>query len=181
MSATMSKYMPNSVFAQGVEQRYLQAVQMNQQATPAPVQTGNLSIGSVAPELNFPGLDGKNISLHSLKGKVVLLDFWASWCGPCRKENPNVVKLYNEYKDKGFTIYSFSLDQDKNKWANAITKDGLIWPYHASDLKGWQSAGGAIYGVNSIPQTYLIGADGKIIAAGLRGIDLENKLKEILG
>ncbi len=179
MSATMSKYMPNSVFAQAVEQKYLQAKQQNAQPTPAPA--GSLVVGAVAPELNFPGLDGKNISLHSLKGKVVLLDFWASWCGPCRKENPNVVKLYNEYKDKGFTIYSYSLDQDKNKWANAIQADGLIWPNHVSDLKGWNAAGGAIYGVNSIPQTYLIGADGKIIAVGLRGIELENKLKEILG
>lgn len=180
MSATMSKFMPNSVFAQSVEQKYAQAKQQN--ATPAaPVQKGAIAVGTVAPELNFPGIDGKNISLHSLKGKVVLLDFWASWCGPCRKENPHVVKLYNEYKDKGFTVYSYSLDQDKNKWMNAIQADGLIWPNHTSDLKGWNAAGGAIYGVNSIPQTYLIGTDGKIIAAGLRGIELENKLKEILG
>lgn len=180
MSATMSKFMPNSVFAQAVEQKYLQAKQQGA-APAAPTPKGALTVGSVAPELNFPGLDGKNISLHSLKGKVVLLDFWASWCGPCRKENPNVVKLYNEYKDKGFTVYSYSLDQDKNKWMNAIQADGLIWPNHVSDLKGWNAAGGAIYGVNSIPQTYLIGADGKIIASGLRGIELENKLKEILG
>ncbi len=179
MSATMSKFMPNTVFAQAVEQKYLQAKQQN--AQPAPAPAGALSVGSVAPELNFPGLDGKNVSLNSLKGNVVLLDFWASWCGPCRKENPNVVKLYNQYKDKGFTVYSYSLDQDKNKWANAIQKDGLIWPNHVSDLKGWNAAGGAIYGVNSIPQTYLIGADGKIIAVGLRGVELENKLKEILG
>jgi hypothetical protein len=105
MSATMNKFMPNSVFAQAVDQKYLQAKQQNTKVTPAPA--GSLVVGAVAPELNFPGLDGKNISLNSLKGKVVLLDFWASWCGPCRKENPNVVKLYNELKDKGFTIYSY--------------------------------------------------------------------------
>ena len=182
MSATLSKYMPNTVFSQAVEQKYQQAIQMKQQVqTPPPPPAGAIKVGSPAPELNFPGVDGKNISLKSLKGKVVLLDFWASWCGPCRKENPNVVKLYNQYKDKGFTVYSFSLDQDKNKWINAIQADGLIWPNHTSDLKGWNSAGGAIYNVNSIPVTYLIGTDGKIIAIGLRGIELENKLKEILG
>ncbi len=179
IESTMNKFMPNSVFAEATTQKYESALAMTQQeSTPPP---GGLAVGKEAPELNFPGVDGKNVSLKSLQGKLVLLDFWASWCGPCRKENPNVVKLYNEFKDKGFTIYSFSLDQDKNKWIQAIEADGLIWPNHASDLKGWNSIGGALYGINSIPQTYLIGADGKIVAVGLRGKDLDDKVKEILG
>ncbi len=184
IEATMKKYLPNTLFAQSVTNKlkdadnYLaqQKLQQQQQAMPA-----GIGIGSVAPELNFKDPNGKSIALSSLKGQVVLLDFWASWCKPCRMENPNVVKLYNEYHEKGFTVYSISLDNNATKWQNAIAADGLIWPNHVSDLKGWSSAGAQIYKVNSIPQTYLIDADGKIIASGLRGQDLEQKLKEILG
>ncbi len=169
-----------------IQQFNEQAKAMEQQAKMIEQQkqsmiASGIGPGLEAPELNFPGTDGKMVSLHSLRGKVVLLDFWASWCKPCRMENPNVVRLYNQYKDKGFTIYSFSLDQDANKWKAAIKTDGLIWPYHASDLGGWQSKGAAVYKVNSIPQTFLIGADGKIIDMGLRGPQLEAKLKELLG
>jgi thiol-disulfide isomerase/thioredoxin len=141
----------------------------------------HLKIGNAAPEINLASHNGGNLSLSSLKGKVVLIDFWASWCGPCRQENPNVVKMYNKYKDKGFTVYSVSLDKDKTKWLNAIQQDGLVWPNHVSDLKFWQSAAAQTYGVTSIPFTVLIGKDGKIIDKNLRGTQLEAKLKEILG
>jgi thiol-disulfide isomerase/thioredoxin len=96
-----------------------------------------------------------------LRGKVVLIDFWASWCGPCRRENPAVVAAYNKFKDKGFDIYSVSLDQDKGRWVGAIAQDGLVWKSHVSDLKGWQSAASAIYGVQSIPAQFLLDKEGK--------------------
>ncbi len=137
--------------------------------------------GDLAPEINFADPDGKMIALSSLRGKVVLIDFWASWCGPCRMENPNVVKTYEKYKDKGFTVYSVSLDTDKNKWKQAIEADNLVWPNHVSDLKGWQSAAAAKYNVNSIPATFLLDKDGRIIDQNLRGGALEQKLQEILG
>lgn len=142
---------------------------------------GHLKNGNPAPEINLPSANGGNISLASLKGKVVLIDFWASWCGPCRKENPNVVKMYNKYKDKGFTVYSVSLDKDKTKWLEAIKKDGLVWTNHVSDLKFWDCIAAKSYGVTSIPFTVLIDKDGKIIDKNLRGAQLEEKLKEILG
>ena len=135
----------------------------------------------MAPELALPNTDGEVIALSSLRGKVVLIDFWASWCGPCRMENPNVVRTYNKYKDKGFTIYSVSLDQDKNAWIKAIEADNLSWPNHVSDLKGWQSAAAAKYNVNSIPATFLIDGEGRIIDQNLRGPALEQKLQQILG
>ena len=125
--------------------------------------------------------NGETIKLSSLKGKLVLLDFWASWCKPCRMENPNVVRMYNKYKDKGFEVFSFSLDKDLSRWKNAIKQDGLIWPNHASDLKGWNTATIPMYGFNGIPFTVLIDKDGKIIETNLRGPALENKLISLLG
>ena len=113
------------------------------------------------------------------QGKVVMIDFWASWCSPCRQENPNVVRLYHKYKDKGFDIFSVSMDNTRDAWVAAIAKDGLVWPNHVSDLKGWTSSGGAAYGIYSIPATVLIDREGKVIARNLRGKDLELKLKEI--
>ena len=139
-----------------------------------------INIGAIAPEINLKSPDGKLIALSSLKGKVVLLDFWASWCRPCRAENPNVVRLYNKYKDRGFTVYSVSLDQNKDKWMAAITQDQLTWSNHVSELTGWKSSAGNKYGVSSIPKTFLIDSNGKIIAYDLRGNDLEKKLAEIL-
>ncbi|MFN8436466.1 MAG: TlpA disulfide reductase family protein [Cytophagales bacterium] len=138
----------------------------------------DLGIGDEAPDLEFSTPEGKLLKLSSLKGQVVLLDFWASWCGPCRMENPNVVRVYNKYKDKGFTVLGVSLDQDKNKWVGAIAADGLNWN-HISDLKGWGSDAAKIYGVRSIPQTYLLDSNGKILAKNLRGEMLEQKLQEI--
>jgi thiol-disulfide isomerase/thioredoxin len=176
-----NKYMPNSMFSEQTNALLTQAEQQIAYTEQQNASQGAVAIGNAAPDLSFPTPNGQMLSLSSLKGKVVLLDFWASWCKPCRMENPNVVNLYNQYKDKGFTVYSVSLDNNKQKWVNAIEADGLAWPNHVSDLGGWNSMPAAIYGVNSIPQTYLIGTDGTIIAKDLRGEDLANKLKEILG
>ncbi len=137
------------------------------------------AIGSTAPDIALSDPEGTVRKLSSLKGKVVLIDFWASWCGPCRKENPNVVSVYNKYHGKGFEVFSVSLDKDRDSWLKAIAKDNLIWPNHVSDLKYWKSAGAAVYGVTSIPFTVLIDKKGKIVAKKLRGEDLENKVKEL--
>lgn len=143
-----------------------------------------IKLGEMAPDIELPDPNGKMIKLSSLKGKVVLLDFWASWCGPCRRENPHVVEIYNKYKDKGFTVFSVSLDgldsrarstvpadqldakidATRKQWTDAIQKDNLSWPTHVSDLTKWESAPAKAYGVSSIPRTFLIGRDGRIIA-----------------
>ena len=138
-----------------------------------------LAIGSPAPEIDLPNPDGKNIKLSSLKGSYVLIDFWAAWCRPCRVESPNMVRMYNKFHDKGFEIYSVSLDQTKEDWVAAIEKDGLgAWP-HVSDLQYWQSIAAREYGVDGIPFTVLLDKEGNIIAKGLRGDALESKLDEI--
>ncbi|MCG8576039.1 MAG: AhpC/TSA family protein [Flavobacteriales bacterium] len=134
-----------------------------------------------APDITLDDYNGKPISLSSLRGQVVLIDFWASWCKPCRMENPNVVRAYDKWKDKGFTVYSVSLDEDKGAWMKAIESDNLSWPNHVSDLKGWTSPVAFQYGVNSIPNTFLIDQEGKVIGRNLRGGQLEQKLQEILG
>ncbi|MBU1820373.1 MAG: AhpC/TSA family protein [Bacteroidetes bacterium] len=139
-----------------------------------------VAVGDEAPDFTLDNPEGAPVALSSLRGKYVLIDFWASWCGPCRMENPNVVKMYNKYKDKGFAIYGVSLDKDKNAWLAAIKKDGLTWT-HGSDLKFWNSAVAQTYGVNAIPATYLLDKDGKVIAKNLRGPSLEAKLSELLG
>jgi len=134
----------------------------------------------LAPEIALKTPEGNELRLSSLKGKVVLIDFWASWCGPCRKENPNVVRLYNKYKSKGFTVFSVSLDEDGAKWKQAIESDGLVWPNHVSDLLGWNTPLVQAYGIQGIPHTVLLDRSGNIIEVGLRGQDLERKLVSIL-
>ena len=134
----------------------------------------------IAPEISMSNPAGEIMSLSSLRGQYVLIDFWASWCAPCRSENPNLVKLYNQYKDKGFTVFSVSLDKSLDKWKEAIEKDNLSWPNHVSDLKQWNTPMTSLYGFSSIPHTVLIDTEGKIIATGLRGESLEQKLKELL-
>lgn len=137
--------------------------------------------GKVAPDFEELMVDRKTkMKLSDLKGKVVLLDFWASWCGPCRRENPNVVNVYNKYKDKGFTVMNVSLDDNLESWKRAIEQDGLVWPNHVSDLKKWNSAIGKIYQVSSIPFTVLIDKEGKIFNINLRGPALEEAVSKLL-
>ncbi len=159
---------PNSLFTQELTARL------------APLRV--TAPGAMAPEIVQTKPDGTKLALSSLHGKYVLVDFWASWCNPCRQENPNVVAAYNKFKGsgKGFTIYSVSLDQDKEKWTRAIAADHLAWPSHVSDLAGWQSAPAAAYGVRSIPQSFLLDPEGRIIAKNLRGSDLVDKLEQVL-
>lgn len=154
-------------------------------------------VGSPAPDISLPSPNGKTYSLSDLKGQVVLLDFWASWCGPCRRENPNVVKVYNKYKDQGFTIFSVSLDgvdertaerleesqlaqmmeSQKQRWMSAIEQDNLTWPYHVSDLKKWSAAPAQMYGVTSIPRAFMIDRDGIIVSTSVRGaVQIEQEL-----
>ncbi len=134
--------------------------------------------GAMAPEINLATPAGPTLALSSLRGKYVLIDFWASWCGPCRRENPNVVKTYATYKDKGFEIFGVSLDQNREAWLKAIETDKLVWK-HVSDLQYWNSAGAQAYQVNSIPQTFLVDPTGRIIAKGLRGAALDNYLAKL--
>ena len=140
-----------------------------------------VAIGAIAPDLEFPDPSGKMRKLSDLRGKVVLLDFWASWCGPCRRENPNVTNIYSKYHDKGFEVFSVSLDSDAASWKRAIEADKLVWPNHVSDLKKWQSQAAAIYGVRSIPSTFLLDKEGRIVKRDLRGADLENAVRQLVG
>jgi peroxiredoxin len=153
------------------------------EATTVSQTSGNsdigLKVGQQAPDISLPDQTGNIKTLSSLRGKYVLLDFWASWCGPCRFENPNVVRLYQKYQDKNFTILSVSLDSDEKSWLRAIEADGMEWN-HVSDLKKWESSIIPVYHLDAIPMTYLLDDKGIIIGKNLRGADLENKLAEVL-
>lgn len=179
--------------------KYLAQVERQLQAKMA---NQKVRVGQPAPDIALKSPSGKEYSLADLKGSIVLLDFWASWCGPCRRENPNVVKVYEKYKKQGFTVFSVSLDgvdtrsrsrvqsedqvnklleRSKDRWVNAIAQDGLAWEYHVSDLKKWESLPAATYGVRSIPRTFMIDREGKIAALNLRGAQqIERELIKIL-
>ena len=181
--------------------RYAQYVNSLQQRASQRRASEVIQVGMPAPDIKLQSPDGKTYALSDLRGQVVLLDFWASWCRPCRAENPNVVKVYNKYKDDGFTIYSVSLDgmdprrtanltpeqlakgneNQKQRWINAIAQDNLTWPYHVSELRKWDSDAGRAYGVTGIPKTFLIDREGKIAAVGLRGAaSIERELQRVM-
>ena len=140
-----------------------------------------LQIGDKAPDFSAPSPEGDQVKLSAIKGKVTIIDFWASWCKPCRIENPNLVKLYKEYHSKGLEIISVSLDRETQKeyWIKAIEKDQLNW-YNVSNLKFWQDPIAKAYGVNSIPATFILGENGILIAERLRGAELDAKIKSLL-
>jgi len=157
--------------------------QVQQQQLANERKASMLAPGSLVNDISMPDTSGTIIQLSDLRGKVVLIDFWASWCGPCRRENPNVVKAYKKYNKDGFEVFSVSLDKAgaRDKWIAAIKKDGLLWPYHVSDLQGFNCQAVRDYLVSSIPFTVLIDAEGKVIATNLRGPQLEAELKRIYG
>jgi peroxiredoxin len=155
-------------------QKYMNAIAAKTGQAPATTSTG-----MPAKDFSQPDVNGKMVSLSSMRGKYVLIDFWASWCGPCRGENPNVVAAYNKFKNKNFTILGVSLDDNKDKWLKAVEQDGLTWT-QVSDLKGWENAAAQDYGVRGIPANFLVDPNGNIVAANLRGPALEAKLQEIL-
>ncbi len=140
-----------------------------------------IKVGQPAPDIALPNPDGQIMKLSDLRGQVVLLDFWASWCGPCRRANPHVVKTYQKYKDKGFTVYSVSLDRPGQaaRWQQAIKQDNLTWPYHVSDLKYWNSEPASVYGVRGIPKTFLIDRDGKIASTNVSPYRLDQTLEQL--
>ena len=137
------------------------------------------ALGSEAPNFTQKDPDGKSVSLSDYKGKYVLVEFWASWCSPCRAESPNLIKQYAAYKDKGFEILGVSVDSDKAKWVEAIKKDGLTWT-QVSDLKGWESEARKVYGISGVPANFLVNPEGKIVGAHLVGEALNKKLNELL-
>jgi len=180
---SLRKTIPHSEYYTGfrdqVDRMAQQMAAAKQQEEQQAMLDNLIPVGSEAPDFTQNTPDGQPLSLSSLRGKVVLIDFWASWCRPCRMENPNVVRMYNKYHGKGFEILGVSLDKTKEAWTNAIKQDGLTWK-HVSDLAFWNNAVAQQYGVSAIPYTVLVGRDGKVLAKNLRGAELEAKLAEVL-
>ncbi len=172
---------PNSPYIAGYNALVEQAKQQAKEKA-ARDAASKIKVGEMAPDIALPSPDGKVYKLSDLKGQIVLIDFWASWCRPCRINNPALVRTYNKYKDKGFTVYSVSLDRQgqEKRWTDAIKKDNLTWPYHVSDLKFWQSAPAQTYGVKGIPKTFLLDKDGKIAAINPKGPMLDAAIDRIL-
>jgi peroxiredoxin len=183
----LSKYLPYDIDADKIDPLYNKLSAKNKQSAAGKdlkhkIDVARMTgIGKMAPDFTQNDTLDKPVQLSSFKGKYVLVDFWASWCGPCRKENPNVVKAYNAYKDKGFTVLGVSLDNPgaKDKWLKAIHDDGLTWT-QVSDLQGWANAAAKSYGVQAIPQNFLVDPQGKIVGKNLRGEELDKKLAELL-
>jgi peroxiredoxin len=171
---------PNSSYTKEFNERIAQAEQSLVQQKMMEEMSKKTAVGSAAPDIVMKNPQGQDMKLSDLKGKVVLLDFWAAWCKPCRMENPNVVAAYNKYKSKGFTVFSVSLDKDREAWLQAIKDDGLVWNTHVSDLQFWQNAAAQLYGINSIPAAFLIDREGNIVGRDLRGTALEEKIKEVI-
>ena len=144
----------------------------------------DITIGQVAPDITGISPNGEEFKLSSLRGKLVLIDFWASWCSPCRKENPVLTQVYKKYQNacfangNGFEIFSVSLDLKRDNWVNAIADDKLLWPYHVSDLKGWRSSAARLYGITSIPMNFLVDSSGVVISKNLRGSELDDTLRK---
>jgi len=175
VDSSLSRQYPNSTM---VRTLHNWVIGQQQQRRIASAQTSSVGIGSEAPEIILENPEGETIALSSFKGKYVLLDFWAGWCTPCRRENPNLVKAYNRFNDKGFEIYQVSLDKSRDEWLRAIKTDNLTWT-QVSDLRFWGSPIAKLYYIKSIPANFLIDPYGKIIAQNLRGPALDEKLKEI--
>jgi len=172
---------PNSPYIAGYSALVEQARAQTEQKK-AKEAASKIKVGELAPDIALSSPDGEVYKLSDLRGQIVLIDFWASWCRPCRISNPQLVRTYNKYKDKGFTVYSVSLDRpgQEKRWVDAIKKDNLTWPYHVSDLKFWQSEPAQIYGVKGIPKTFLLDKDGKIAAINPKGPRLDAAIDKLL-
>ncbi len=180
IAGDLKTVIPNSPYLTSMADRVNQMELALAQEEKKKSAMASLAPGGTAPEIDLQAPTGEFVSLSSMKGKYVLIDFWASWCGPCRRENPNVVKLYEKYGGDNFEILGVSLDSSKDRWLQAIEKDQLNWK-HVSDLKKWNSVAAADYGVRSIPFTVLVDPEGKVVATKLRGKALEDKLSELFG